>query len=238
MRIKQNTAFTLVETLVAIGIVATLAMLVLTASRTVIAKGNEVKCIANLKSSGRAMLNYFQDHDGRFFPKKYWFQYSSYRANANTGMREYFDVEPDLDIADSRLKVETMLTCPGILARYPNVKNDAFRRGYGANYYLFRTMDGTQIPSFGNLRSVSKLSKLWMLADGAVAGGADNYEVGGLLGSINDNTAYHKTQYLTYPHGNRNNFVFFDGHVEGMTREELLTKRNKAEFWGSTQMAE
>jgi len=235
---KKKAAFTLVETLVTIGIVATLAMLVLTVSRTVIAKGNEVKCIANLKSSGRAMLNYFQDFDGRFFPKKYWFQYSSYRASSNTGMREYFDVEPDLEITDSRLKVDTMLTCPGMLARYPNVKKDTFRRGYSANYYLFRTVDETKIPSYGNLRSVPKLSALWMLADGAVTGGADNYQVGGLLGSINDHTAYHPNRYLAFPHGNRNNFVFFDGHVEGMTKEELLTKRNKAEFWGSTQMTE
>src|SRR5690606_37857512 len=111
-------------------------------------------CVANLRSSGQAILNYLNDQNGKFFPKKYWFQYNSYRASTNRGMREYFNVEPDLTPSDPRLWVDTMLTCPAVLRKYTNFANTMFRRGYGINYYLLLTVDEKPISGFKNFRAI------------------------------------------------------------------------------------
>lgn len=228
------------ELLLAIAIAAVLVTLGTVGSKSIRARADDVRCLGNLRQSGQAVLNYLNDRNGAFFPKKYWFQYNTYRPSSNRGMREYFNIDPDLDLTDARLHVDTILTCPAMIRRYPTLKDSAFRRGYGINYYLFQTVDEKETASFRNLRNVPSLPSMWVLADGALGAplGAENPTPKEPLGSINDNTAYHAVQCMTHPHsGKRTHFFFFDGHVAGMTQEEIRDVPSRRNFWGSRDLS-
>lgn len=231
-------AFSLIELLIVLVIVSALCLFGFSAMQGVRSKGDDTRCIANLRASGLAMLNYLHDSNGRFLPKKYWFQYSSYRASTNRGMREYFGVEADSNPGEVSQEIDTMLTCPSMLRRYPALKNTMFRRGYGINHFLFGTYDEAPVTGFKTLQAIPNISAMWAIADGAVDGGASNPAARGLLGSINNNTAYHQGNYIPYPHGSVNHFFFLDGHVEGITKEELLRFVNSREFWGNTSLTD
>lgn len=244
---RNGSAFTLVEMLVVTALLAILFVLLFPVTATMRDKADDAKCIANLRNSSRAMLNYFQDQNGRFFPGKYWFQYSSYNPSTSLrGMREYFGVDADTKLTKpyaSQLIVDTMLTCPAMTRLYSNLRDDVFRRGYGVNHYLFRTYDGDPVASFGSIYNVSKPGAMWMISDGAVPSGAggqgaQNHAAGALLGSINRHTANHATQFLAYPHGHGNQFAFADGHVERLSADDLKARKDNREFWGDTSIPE
>lgn len=226
------------ELLLAIAIVAVLVTLGVSVGSSVRMKANDTKCMAQLRQSGEAILAYLHDHNGRFLPKKYWFQYSSYRTSTtNKGMREYFQVEPDITPLDPSLWVDSMLTCPAMIRKYPTIKESQFRRGYGINYHFFTTADDKVVPSFKNIRAVPSLSEMWILTDGAVDGGSEMPDAKGLLGSVNANTAYHQREYIPYPHsGKTNQFLFFDGHIEALTKEQFKNRPRQREFWGNPDL--
>lgn len=224
------------ELLLAIAIIAVLVTLGVSVNSSLRMRADDTKCIANLRQCGEAILAYLHDHNGRFLPKKYWFQYSSYRASTtNKGMREYFQVEPDITPMDPSLWVDSMLTCPAMIRKYPAIKESQFRRGYGINYHFYMSTDGKDvIPSFKNIRAVPSLSRMWILTDGAVDGGAERPDAKGLLGSVNENTAYHQREYMPYPHsGKTNHFLFLDGHIEPLTKEQFRDRPHQREFWGN-----
>lgn len=244
---KNNAAFSLVEILLVLALVVILLVLLIAVTTTVRDKASDVKCVANLRSCSRAMLNYFQDHNALFFPGKYWFQYPSYYHSVSLrGMREYFGVDADTRLIKPyppQLTVDTMLTCPAMTRLYPQLKDDAFRRGYSVNYYLFRSDGGVPVTGFGGMYNVPKPSSMWMIADGAVpsgagGAGAENKMANELLGSINRHTAYNATQFLPHPHGGKNHFAFFDGHVEGLTPEDIKARKDDRGFWGDTSITE
>lgn len=58
-------AFTLVELLAAIGVLAILAVLLIPGLKSAVAKGKETRCVANLRQIGSAFIMYAGEHDGR-----------------------------------------------------------------------------------------------------------------------------------------------------------------------------
>ena len=65
---RRTDAFTLVELLVVIGIIAVLISLLLPAMSRVRAQASSVKCLSNLRSIGQAAFIYANEHKG-FFPQ-------------------------------------------------------------------------------------------------------------------------------------------------------------------------
>lgn len=65
----QN-AFTLIELLICIGIVAVLAGLLFPSVKQMLARGKSVKCVSNLRQIGIGMISYASEHDG-LFPHAY-----------------------------------------------------------------------------------------------------------------------------------------------------------------------
>ncbi|MGE5609597.1 MAG: type II secretion system protein, partial [Bacillota bacterium] len=62
---KRQSAFTLVELLVVIGIVAVLLAILLPALKRVRQQGERVVCASNLRQLGMAMLMFARDHKDR-----------------------------------------------------------------------------------------------------------------------------------------------------------------------------
>lgn len=64
--IRERTAFTLVELLVVISIIAILAGLLMSALAQAMSSGRSVSCISNLKQLGTALQGYASEHDGAY----------------------------------------------------------------------------------------------------------------------------------------------------------------------------
>ena len=78
MRRRQLKAFTLVELLVVIGIIALLIALLMPALSAAKSQANTIKCASNLHALGHAMQQYANDYKGRI-PRGYDY-YGAYQA--------------------------------------------------------------------------------------------------------------------------------------------------------------
>jgi len=221
--------------LVVIALLAVLAILASGMIGPVRAAGQQAKCVGNLRASGQAMLKYFVDHDGYFFPTKYWFAYPSDGPNKKKGMRDYFGIySSNLSTTDPEFNYDTILTCPAMKVKYPDLYPTHLNRGYGVNYYLNRNDPGKpDEPLAGGARRmmyVPDLSAMWIITEAAVNG----YP----LTTINEQTAEHAKNYLSMPHDGKQNVFYFDGHMEILTREQFIHPPSRRAFWGNLNMTD
>jgi len=235
---RRINAFTLIELLIVIAIIAVLAALLFGASKSVQGSAQNSKCLNNLRASGQAMIVYFTERNGNLFANKNWFQYPSWKSGVNNGMREYFGViSNNTDITAPEFVHDSVLTCPAMKSKYPDIYPQALNRGFAVNYYLYQKDPSSAYDSLSSdkrpllagspqrMSGVPKLSAMWILTEGAVNGG--------LLGYINEGTAEHAKDFLSAPHNGRQNVFFFDGHIESLTKEQFRNPKSKREFWGN-----
>lgn len=233
--VARRFAFSLIELLAVVAVFTVLiALLMVGIQKARLAAGN-ARCVSNLRASGNAILQYFQDNNGAFFPEKNWFVYPSSKARPNSGMLDYFWPAPLGSSAnaatDPTFNRDTILTCPAMKQKYPALYPQALNRGYAINYYLNTVVSGTPVDgSPQRLINVSKPSAMLMLTESPVNGG--------LLGSINDGAASHGDKYLPLPHGGRQNAIFMDGHIESLSVDHFVHPPNPRAFWGNLNLPE
>ena len=202
MSLRRRRAFTLVEILVVVGILALLAAILLPTFALVRDKARRTSCVSNLKQIGAAMAMYQADYDGRFpyavdpFDKNV--------VHGGFGSSEFDQLVPTLPLVNEVLlpySNKQVFQCAGDTGfefdEQTGQRMDAFPTCYekfGTSYYYRTELAALQIQEF-SLRDPVKLN-LMFDATGL-------WHAGGLL-----------------RREERYNTLFADGHVKSLSGDQ------------------
>ncbi len=136
---ERRSGFTLVELLVVMAIVAILASLLLPALQSAKENARRTKCLSNLMQIGRAICQYLNDNDGRFFPSEKSVRFS-YLSRLRPPVPYSVDFGPPIDQRKDRLwptyiDDRRVFICPSNKKNYPCPQGEYY---YEYNYRLFR----------------------------------------------------------------------------------------------------
>lgn len=134
----RRTAFTLVEVLVVVAVLAVLAALLFPALSRARTAGSSARCVSNLRQLGLATQLYWDDH-GRTFAERtvktnggwrYWF---GWLADGQEGEREF---RPSEGALWPYLQGRGVELCPALRRTAPHFKTKARGAAYGYAYNL------------------------------------------------------------------------------------------------------
>ncbi|MHB9006693.1 MAG: prepilin-type N-terminal cleavage/methylation domain-containing protein [Limisphaerales bacterium] len=214
MKTASRSAFTLVELLVTVAIVAVLASLLLPALARSKAVAHRVRCGSNLKQLGLAGLLYWDENGGAAFRYRgiatnggdvYWF---GWLARGAEGSRDF---DPQPGALYPYLGGRGVELCPAFKHVGTAFKAKARAAAHGYGYNLHLSAPATQPPV--SIHRLERPSSIAFLADAAqvntfqAPASPENpmleefYFV-----SLTERTAH-------FRHGGRANVVYCDGHV-------------------------
>jgi len=205
-RIAHREGFTIVEMIVTIGIVLTLALLLFQGYGRVMGASQKSKCVANLRAIGGAEILYVADNDGWFVPNRaelpgigtvFWCQeLLPYLSSGNR-------------VAFPKVGESKVLVCPGAKGPSSSDINGyestyIAKLSYAQNIYLGGGLntEAYGYPARQKLASVSKPSRMVLVAEASrVNARSELFDVP--LGSG-----------AAYRHNKEMNLLFVDGHIE------------------------
>lgn len=227
-------AFSTMELLVAVAIVAVLASILLPTFGAMRARGESSKCVSNLRQIGVAVLAQARERNGLL---------PDMGAYASTKTRDLeYSLLPylGLPLGVEDYQHDTLFTCPAAWKQVPT--KTALHRTYSINRYatssrINQPEDFDKIKNNIPLRlqNVKSPSSMALFMDGAPR--PDATEAATYY--VDQNYARLKPSATPYVHARSLHVVFFDGHVEPITEEYALrelTERQstKHPFWGSS----
>ena len=236
MKISRShcTGWSLVEILVAVGIVATLASLAFPALQSARSHAEQAQCTAKLKNLATAGLHWINDHNGTMPDAMFW----RFPSETHDG-----SMLPYLGFTDAQLnqRQAKALSCP---ASFREVGPNAdWNRSYSMNIYACASENGARVVpydrSVARIQQVTQLSKMAFFMDGNfLAGGAPERKVG--PASVETTwSATQKTGFYARHRAERANVVFMDGHVQPTSRDDFPkgtpTQQRMDPFWGAIQ---
>lgn len=232
---RKRAAFTLVELLVVIGIIALLISILMPALSKAREQANAVKCMSNERQMGQALVMFANEHNG-YLPKA-WFNDGVIWSQRNNGKMTWPYRDP-------------MYGWTYILSLYMGGNKEAFRCPSDETNHLYDTFSSsTSIPGSYRLNisdlpdgpfeaiRVTRLvqpTEAIVIADGRQGrnGNAWNQlatweaENARVSEGFKDNVAYNR-------HRGRGMYVFADGHAENVLWKETWTPRGPANPTGS-----
>ena len=230
---NARNAFTLVELLVVIGIIALLISILLPALNKVRASAQSLACQSNMRQLGVAQVMYQNDHAGYFAPFARSDSLLNYWASPASSGRWFHYLEP-------YTKTYNVFNCPVRDALYPDwsvqqtdstdpawLIRGRSMKGATANYAYSRSVGGYVATATGaNLVKVSTLRRKLTAADKGVSVNDFIVFIDGpywLANCTSSQTADDAMGYAPrYVHPNASvNVTFADGHVENLQRHQL-----------------
>lgn len=233
----QARAFTLVELLVSIAIVAILAVLILFGARSYFENAAETKCASNLRQLAVGTLAYTQDHGGRLPPRRDGWQ-PEFRGQ--TWMRKispYLGIEAESGLSYGHAMRKTVFWCPSDKSEWLPESYGGFESTYATKVSylanlavmddLDQDVDGDGVVGPRVLAGISRPAQTIMLMEGF-------HSLWSIVGYDAGFSAYFSS-YSALPkhvagyHRGRSFWAFVDGHVEKMSYAE--THENNVNYW-------
>jgi prepilin-type N-terminal cleavage/methylation domain-containing protein/prepilin-type processing-associated H-X9-DG protein len=213
-------AFTLVELLVVVSIIAILATIALQVGKSMTDRGNSTKCVNNLRQIGMAIAQYSMENDG-------YLPYSSSTASNSLGFSHYEEPLPillNVGTNSSSFKTSTAYNKPTAKHPFNCPSCKTINRTYAANRHAL-SFQGQGAYPLRKLSSMNDLSRLILIAD----------DTGGDPAPNNGGQDYFdKSNYLSRigtRHNGKANMLFADFHIEQLSKTNLeILKETDASF--------
>jgi prepilin-type N-terminal cleavage/methylation domain-containing protein len=200
MRMHRSRRFTLIELLVVVSIIAVLAAMLLSAMRKGKARGDNAKCVNNLRQLGTAMISYADENDEHLIPAVNSWNWA-YWIGAGTGG---FGLNNGYHIPDRYPK---MALCPtnrlAVAADYAPVK-------YGVNIEISPLSVPAVEPSVRLSRCLFPQRTITIMD--ASANTSDPAVSRSAFADVGSAGYWHN--------GNRANLVALDGHADDVRRAD------------------
>ncbi len=192
---RNRGAFTLVEVLISIALIAILGSVIYGASTTAMAVTKRSKCAANLKSLGNGLGAYVADHDGSFIP--------AYQGSFGYWFNELAPYMSGGELDWTKGIYPPWLQCPS----KPGLC------GYGWNYAAFGQNTSTQTKaSYAKIVQVTEPSRTIIMGDSADDPEASRTEHFVIYGTYKK---LPKRHFL-----GTGNYLYVDGHIATMTPDQ------------------
>jgi prepilin-type processing-associated H-X9-DG protein/prepilin-type N-terminal cleavage/methylation domain-containing protein len=218
---KPRPAFTLVELLVVIGLIAVLISILLPTISAAHQEAQAVQCLSNLRQMAGAAAAYANVYDG-YYPIAYYGSFQSpmsinyswdfiTETNINTGQ---VTVLPGLLwMGSANLQVQQ---CPSYDGR-SNSLTDPYT-GYNYNTSYIGHGQFESIPAPIKMASIQYPTRCALFGDGQYYSGADKYMRAPLPNPGDANFTSRSAGTQGFRHRGGTNVVFCDGHAETLTQ--------------------
>lgn len=219
---KKNThakAFTLVEMLVALAVLAVLAALVSNAAFSALDRTKTATCAANIRKLGQGLMLYCQDHDGEF-PR------SAHSAAANREPGWATSIAPYLGASEENA------TAAWVNQRFPCPGNANATRGgysYGLNVFFELKKGDSYLgrpQTWRRTMQVPSPARTILLAEvpskAALSSAGDHF-----MSHQWSTTTAANTAVAADRHRGKAHYLFVDGHVDQLPAVETFSSKEK-----------
>ena len=205
-------AFTLVELLIVIAIIALLAAILFPVFAQAREKARQTSCVSNLRQIGLATLMYAGDYDETL--PLYTYDYLTYWCGGRVASGQPFDKQRGL--ITPYTKSGDLQQCPS----YTGASNLG-GTGYGINSQLVFDRATFGPPAPAPLAALAHPAETILFGDAGIPGWGSNRQVGETI-QIDPPALWLPLPTIDFRHGGWANFVWADGHARAVKREAFV----------------
>ncbi len=239
----RTAAFTLIELLTVIAIIAILAAILIPVAGTVRESARAARCGSNIRQVGQALLMFVNDNEGFAPPGRDDARHEAAGGSGATSLAStYFyvlwpyvyDSLDTLVVPDNTVtlnsSVENVFHCPTRYASYPNASEAP------AHMFVSRQTESFSIAysyAINTMAAPDRHPRVMIPVDSMSAPSLTVAIVEDYYWYATENSYFNRFGVL--PHNGTANFVFFDGHVERLRRGEFpgqaFEAAKRSVFW-------